>query len=190
MGTLPVMRRLKHSANWLFEMSRYRWLRPLKCLEAMEHFPAINGQSPGALQKLLFDAVSRGDVKGTLNKEVVPKAHIGTYLSLYARAAPKQAMNTLPPDLSLSYDDLRAVFDRPTVDNRKRGRPRKDGLSDDRMLAAEMHKMLAAPPLHRRAKSAAEAARILVREGRVAGAGTPESREKRLVREFRKHYSS
>ena len=192
MGTLPVMRRSKRSANWRFEMSRYRWLRPLKCLETMEHFPAINGQSPEALQKLLFDAVSRGDVKGMLNKEVVPKAHIETYLSLYARAAPKQALNTLPPDLSLNYDDLRAVFDRPTVDNRKRGRPVKEhsGWSEDRMQAAEMHKMLSGHPSSRQAKSAAEAARILVSGGRVSGAGAPESRAKRLVRTFRKYYSS
>lgn len=31
---------------------------------------------------------------------------------------------------------------------------------------------------------------MLVAEGKVSGAGTPESRAKRLERAFRKHYSS
>ena len=173
-------------------MSRYRWLRPSKCLETMEHFPAINGQTCEAMQKLLFDAVSRGDVKGSLNNTVVPKAHIGIYLSLYARAATEQNPYALGPDLALNYDDLRAVFDRPVVDNRKRGRPVKEysGWSEDRKLAAEMHKMLAGYPHTRQAKSAAEAARILVDNGRVPGPGAPESRAKRLERTFRKYYSS
>lgn len=141
---------------------------------------------------LLFDAVSRGDIKAMLNDEVVPKAHIAVYLSLYANAPPQQEPNTLPPNLALSYDDLCAVFDRPTIDNRKRGRPTKEhtGWPEDRMLAFEMHKMLAGHPSYRQASSAAEAARILVSEGRVAGAGTAESRAKRLERAFRKYYSS
>lgn len=173
-------------------MSRYRWLRPSKCLETMDHFPAIRGQSYEAMQKLLIDAVSRGDVKGMLNDEVVPKAHIGIYLSLYSRAAPEQEPNALPPDLALNYDDLCAVFDRPVIDNRKRGRPVKEhsGWPEDRKLAFEMHKMLAGNPSTRPANSAAEAARILVSEDRVTGAGTPESRAKRLERAFRKYYSS
>lgn len=173
-------------------MSRYRWLRPSKCLETMDYFPAIKDQSYETMQKLLFDAVSRGDVRGMLNDEVVPKAHIGVYLSLYARATAEQQANTLPPDLALNYDDLCAVFDRPVIDNRKRGRPVKEhsGWPEDRKLAFEMHKMLAGNPSTRQAKSAAEAARILVNEGRVSGAGTQESRAKRLERAFRKYYSS
>lgn len=173
-------------------MSRYRWLRPSKCLETMDFFPSVKGQTYEAMQKLLFDAVSRGDVRGMLNDELVPKAHIGVYLNLYARATTKQEPNTLPPDLALNYDDLCAVFDRPATDNRKRGRPVKEhsGWPEDRKLAFEMHKMLAGHPDNRQAKSAAEAARMLVSEGRVSGAGTPESRAKRLERAFRKYYSS
>jgi hypothetical protein len=173
-------------------VSRYRWLRPLKCLETMDHFPAIKDKSYEALQKLLFDAVARGDVRVLLNKEVIPKAHIGGYLSMYARSTPDQEPYSLPPDFDLSYDDLCAVFDRPVIDNRKRGRPPKEhsGWSEDQQLAFEMHKMLAGHPRLPHAKSAAEAARILVEKGRVSGAGTPESRAKRLVRAFRKLYSS
>lgn len=158
----------------------------------MDFFPSIKGQPYDVMQRLLFDAVSRGDVKGMLNDEVVPKAHIGVYLSLYARATVEQEPNTLPPDLALNYDDLCAVFDRPVIDNRKRGRPVKEhsGWPEDRKLAFEMHKMLAGNPSTRRAKSAAEAARILVSEGRVSGAGTAESLAKRLERAFRKYYSS
>lgn len=173
-------------------MSRYRWLRPSICLETMEFFTAINGQSYEAMQKLLFDAVARGDVKGMLNDEIVPKAHISAYLGLYCLASPEQGPNTLPPDLALNYDDLCAVFDRPTIDNRKRGRPVKEhsGWPEDRKLAFKMHKMLAGHPGHRQANSATEAARMLVDQGRVSGAGTPENRAKRLVRAFRKYYSS
>jgi len=173
-------------------MSRYRWLDPSKCLETMESFPSIKGQSYERRQKLLFDAVARGDIRGMLNDETVPKAHIGVYLRLYGHAAPEQEPNTLPPDLALNYDDLCAVFDRATIDNRKRGRPAKEhsGWSDDRRLAFEMHKILAGHPSVRHAMSAAEAARMLVESGMVAGAGTPESRAKRLVNAFRKYYSS
>jgi hypothetical protein len=111
-------------------------------------------------------------------------------LNLYARASPDQEPHTLPPDVQLSYDDLQVVFDRPAIDNRKRGRPIKQHppWSEDRRLALEMHKMLAnVPP---KATSAAHAARLLVKAGKVPGAGTPESLEKRLVRVFRKYYSS
>lgn len=158
----------------------------------MDYFDAIKGKSYSEMQKLLFDAVSSGDVRGMLNDEIVPKLHIAIYLNLYARAAPEQAPNILPPDLSLNYDDVCAVFDRPAIDNRKRGRPVKEhsGWPEDRKLAFEMHKMLAGHPDQRRANSAAEAARILVDAGKVSGAGTGDSRAKRLERAFRKYYSS
>ncbi|RZP17938.1 MAG: hypothetical protein EVA34_11050 [Erythrobacter sp.] len=173
-------------------MSRYRWLPPSKCLETMDFFPSVQEQTYEALEKLLFDAVSRGDVRAMLNDELVPKVHIPVYLSLYARVTDEQGPHTLPPNLALNYDDLCAVFDRPTIDNRKRGRPVKErsGWSEDRRLAFEMHKMLSGPPDNRRAQSAAEAARILVDEGRVSGAGAPENRAKRLERAFRKYYST
>lgn len=173
-------------------MSRYRWLPPTKCLETMECLPAIKDRSHEALQKLLFDAVARGDIRVLLNNEIVPKAHIGVYLWLHARATPEQEPSTLPPDIELSYDDLNAVFDRPLVDTRKRGRPAQEhsNWSEDQQLAFEMHLMLAGHPNRPRAGSAAEAARILVREGRASGAGTDESIAKRLERAFRKHYSS
>jgi hypothetical protein len=158
----------------------------------MDFFPALNGRSYEEMQELLFDAVSRGDIRGTINNEVVPKAHIATYLRLYARAWPEQPPHTLPADFPLNYDDLCAVFDRPTIDNRRRGRPIKEqsGWTEDEKLAFEMHKMLAGHPGTKQAKSAAEAARILVEAGKVPGAGTVESRAKRLERVFRKHYSS
>ncbi|MFZ1775193.1 MAG: hypothetical protein WAT78_14700 [Rhizobiaceae bacterium] len=173
-------------------MSRYRWLRPSKCIETMEFFPATKDQPYELMQKLLFDAVTRGDVRAMFNDEVVPKAHIGLYLTLYAHATPEQEPNTIPPNLGLNYDDLCAVFDRPVIDNRMRGRPVKEnsGWSEDRRHAAEMHSMLAGNPKFPRAKSAAEAARIIVNRGEVSGAGTPESLAKRLERAFRKYYSS
>jgi hypothetical protein len=158
----------------------------------MDHFPTLKDATYEELQKRLFDAVSRGDVQAMMNDEIVPKAHIAVYLDLYARSTPDQEPNTLPPDLALNYDDLTRVFDRPTIDNRKRGRPRKEhsGWSEDRRLATEMHRMLAGDPSLQRAGSAAEAARMLVEAGRVSGAGTPQSRAKRLERAFRKYYSS
>lgn len=171
-------------------MSRYRWLRPSKCIETMEYFPSLAGAPIERLQRLLFDAVARGDVESKLNDVEVPREHIAVYLSLYARAKPEQEPYTLPPDLALNYDHLCAVFDRPSVDNRKRGRPAQEGFREDQRLAFEMHKMIAGPPATRRANSAAEAARILVEEGKVPGAGTPQSRAKRLERVFRKLYSS
>jgi len=158
----------------------------------MEDFPTTKGQSNEALQKLLFDAVARGDIRVMLNEEVVPKAHIGDYLLMYVRATPDQEPNTLPPNFGLSYHDFCAVFDRAVIDNRKRGRPKQEnsGWSEDRMHALEMHKMLTGHPSVPQAKSAAEAARILVEEGKVSGAGAPDSLAKRLERTFRKYYSS
>jgi len=158
----------------------------------MEGFPSLIRMEHQELERLLHEAVARGDVKAMLNDVVVPRAHIAIYLSLIARAGPKDGAHTLPPDLSLNYDDLRAVFDRPVIDARKRGRPTKEhsGWSEDQKLVFEMHKMLAGAPRVPHATSAAEAARMLVDAGRVPGAGTPESRAKRLVRKFREHYSS
>ena len=172
-------------------MSRYRWLRPLKCRETMECFPSLKDKTLEQLEQLLFEAVSRGDVRGMLNDVEVPQVHIEVYLTLYANAYPDQPPHTLPPDLSLSYDDLCAVFDRPVIDGRKRGRPKKEhsGWSEDRHLAAEMHRMLAGHPNYPRATSAAEAARLLVAQGRVKGA-SDDSKAKRLERVFRKYYSS
>ena len=173
-------------------MSRYRWLRPLKCLETMEFFPFLNGRSREELEDLLHGAVSRGDVRVLLNDVIVPKAHIGVYLMLYREAYPDQDEHTLPPDVGLNYDDLCATFDRPNIDSRKRGRPKLEhsGWSEDRQLASEMHRMLAGHPSFPRARSATEAARILVENGRVPGAGSDDSRIKRLVRKFRRYYSS
>lgn len=173
-------------------MSRFRWLGSRKCLETMETFSSLEGQTYEAMEKLLFDAVARGDIRATLNDEIVPKAHIGMYLSLYRLSNPGQEPNTVPPDVALSYDDLCAIFDRPVIDSRKRGRPAKEasGWSSDRLLAYEMHRMIAGDPSVSRANSAAEAARILVALGRVPGAGSPESLAKRLERTFRKYYSS
>src|SRR5829696_195710 len=141
-------------------MSRYRWLPPSKCIETMEYFPALKGATYEEMQKRLFDAVSRGDVRGMLREEIVPKAHLAVYLRLYARATTDQESHTLPPNLALNYDDLTQVFDRPTIDNRKRGRPAKEhsGWSEDRRLAAEMHRMMAAGPgVQQGATSASEA---------------------------------
>ena len=118
--------------------------------------------------------------------------HIEIYLSLYRQATPDQGPYSLPLDLDLNLDDLYAVFDRPAIDARKRGRPKQEhsGRSVDRQLIYEMHRMLAAPAGERQATSATEAARILVGQGRVPGGGTDESKIKRLQRKFRFHYSS
>jgi len=171
-------------------MSRYRWLTPHKSVEALESFPAFDDADYSTRQQALHHAVSRGDVRTILNDELVPKAHISIYLALYARMSVDQDAHVLPPDLSVNYDDVCAVFDRPNIDDRKVGRPAREraGLSADRWLAAEMHKMMAgSDPI---ASSAAQAAMLLVNAGRVKGAGTPESMAKRLATEFRKHYSS
>lgn len=169
-------------------MSRYRWLKPSKCIEEMEGFSALKGTEYQALQDLLFDAVSRGDVRVLLNDVVVPKAHIGIYLSLFLRSSPEPQLREIPTDLTLSYDDLCAVYDRPMIDNRKRGRPAKEHTvwSEDRQAAYKMHLMLSKGE----ANSAAEAARKIVAMGLVSGGGMPESKAKRLVRAFRKYYSS
>jgi hypothetical protein len=173
-------------------MSRYRWNRPLRCTESMHFFPSMKGKSLACIDELLFKAVSCGDIRAMLNDEIVPKAHIGIYLALYARTTPHQELHTLPPDLQINLDDMSAVFDRPNVDNRKRGRPTKEnsgGWSEDHKLAFEMHKMLASHDANRPG-SATEAARILVKAGRVSGAGTEDSLIARLRTEFRKRYSS
>lgn len=172
-------------------MSRYRWLRPARASESMTSFPALEGLDTDKCDKLLWEAMHEGKVRALLNDEVVPAAHIGAYLVLYRAACPDQPPYTLPPNLGVNYDDLCAVFDRPNLDNRKRGRPRKEhnGWSDDQKLAFEMHKMLAsADP--KRPKNATQAAWRLVDAGLVSGAATPDNLVKRLVKEFRKRYSS
>jgi hypothetical protein len=156
----------------------------------MPFFLSTKGLPYNELSRRLYEAVKRGDVRSMLNDVIIPKAHIGAYLTLYTYATPDQEPHTLPPNVQLSYDDLCAVFDRPVIDKRKRGRPVKENTSVDRQLAFEMHMMLAGYPRHQQASSAAEAARILVALGRVPGAGTPQSRAKRLERVFRKYYSS
>jgi len=153
----------------------------------MSHLPSLEDKPLEELDRILHGAVEKGDVRVLLNDLTVPKEHIAIYLRLHALAFP-ESPKVLPPDVELSYDDLMAVFDRPTIDNRKRGRPRKEDRATDRRLTFEMHKMLASHP--QRASSAAEAARILVKSGQVPGAGTSESRAKRLVRAFRRYYSS
>lgn len=172
-------------------MSRYRWLRPIRAVESMTSLPALDGLDCDQCDKLLWEAMQRGDIRAMLNDVIVPAAHIEAYLLLYRAACPDQPPYTLPPNLGVNYDDLCAVFDRPNRDDRKRGRPRQEhqGWTDDHKLAFEMHKMLASPDPNR-PKNPTQAARLLVDAGRVAGAGTPESLVKRLVREFRKRYSS
>jgi hypothetical protein len=171
-------------------MSRYRWLKPSKCLDTMIYFPSLVSENYEQLERMLYEAVKRGDVKVLLNDEIVPKEHIAIYLNLAAKAFPEDGPYTLAPDLGLNYDDLCAVFDRPNPDRRTRGRPRKErsGWSTDRQLAAEMHNMLAQP--YPKVSSAAEAARLLVASRRVPGAGSEGSLAKRLERAFRKYYSS
>lgn len=86
---------------------------------------------------------------------------------------PEQVHDTLPPDIQINYDDFCAVFDRPRIDCRKRGRPRKGNgkMTDDVKLDFEMHRMLVGAPSVRQAKSAAEAARMLVDAGRISYLG-------------------
>lgn len=173
-------------------MSRYRWLSARKTMETMDYFPSLKGLEYSEMEQRLYDAIRDGQIRAMLEDEIVPKAHIAIYLALYRHACPEQEPLTLPPNLGINYDDLCAFFDRPTIDNRKRGRPTKEhsGWSEDRRHAADMHHMLAGDPKYHQAKSATDAARQLVNQGNVSGAGTDESKTKRLVREFRKHYSS
>jgi hypothetical protein len=173
-------------------VSRYRWLEVRKCLERLECLPALKGKEYEELEALLHDAVKRGAIAVLLNDVEIPKEHIAVYLSLFARAYPEQPSYKLPYDAVLSLDHLYAVFDRPSIDSPTRGRPRKDesGWSEDHKLAAEMHRMIAGHPRFPRARTATEAARILLNAGRILGAGTPESKIKRLVRVFRKYYTS
>lgn len=173
-------------------MSRKRWLRPLKCIESMEFYEGTEGNSYSENEKLLFEKVACSDIRAMLNDEVVSSAHIRAYLRIYDQACPDQGPYVLPPDMLLSLDDLCRVFDRALIDSRKRGRPRKENAvySDDMRLVEEMHRMLAGHPDFPRAQSADEAARILVEQKRVSGAGTEESRKKRLVRKFRNYYTS
>ncbi len=159
----------------------------------MECFPSLAGKSLPELHELLFSAVRRGDVRVIFNNVVVPREHIAAWVDNYSARWPEQGSHTLPPDFGLSSDDLSQVFDRPNHDNRKRGRPKKEnsGWSMERKLAHEMHQMLAGGISGvTRPKSAAEAARILIEAGRLPGAGTDESRAKRLTNIFRKYYSS
>ncbi|WP_430429204.1 hypothetical protein [Parasphingorhabdus sp.] len=158
----------------------------------MDFFPSLNGLEYSEVEKRLYDAISNGDVRTLLEDVVVPKPHIAIYLRLFQRAFPDQQPFTLPPNLGINYDDLCAFFDRPTIDNRKRGRPVKEhsGWSEDRHHAAEIHRMLAGDPKYHQATSATDAARQLVVKGKVSGAGTDESKTKRLVRAFRKYYST
>lgn len=171
-------------------MSRYRWLRPLKCAETMSCLPQLKQKTFDELEQLLHAAVERGDIRILMADVEVPKAHVKSWLGLYARACPDQPAWTLPPDILLSYDDLCSVFDRPNIDGRKRGRPPKErsGWDEDRQHAATMHRMLSGT--NPKARSAAQAARILVASGQVSGHGTVESICKRLERAFRKYYTS
>lgn len=161
-------------------------------METMDFFPSLNGLEYAEMEQRLYDAISNGDIRTMLEDEIVPKPHIAIYLSLYQHAFPDQEPLTLPPNLGINYDDLCTFFDRPTIDNRKRGRPVQEhsGWSEDRHRAADMHHMLAGDPKYHQATSATDAARQLVRQGTVSGAGTEESKTKRLVRAFRKYYSS
>ena len=172
-------------------MSSYRWLRPLRASESMNSLPSLTGKNVDECDELLWEAINRGDVRVLMNDEIVHKAHIGIFLLLYRGGSPDQPPYTLPPDIGISYDDILAVFDRERPDNRKRGRPVKEhsGWTEDQKLAFEMHKMLAINnPV--RPPSPTAAARILVETGRVIGGGTVDSKIKRLMREFRKRYTS
>jgi hypothetical protein len=176
---------------WESEMSSYRWLRPLRASESIGSLPNFKNCDVDKCDELLWEAVKKGDIRVLMNDEIVPKAHIGTFLVLYRRACPDQPPYTLPPDIGISYDDILAVFDRERPDNRKRGRPvtEHSGWTDDQKLAFEMHQMLAVNNPERPSSPTA-AARILVEAGRVTGGGTVDSKIKRLMREFRKRYTS
>lgn len=172
-------------------MSSYRWLRPLRASESIGSLPSFKKCDVEECDKLLWEAINRGDVRVLMNDEIVHKAHIGTFLLLYRRASPDQPPYTLPPDIGISYDDILAVFDRERPDNRRPGRPVKEhsGWTEDQKLAFEMHNMLAVNNPEKPSSPTA-AARILVEAGRVTGAGTVDSKIKRLMREFRKRYTS
>lgn len=172
-------------------MSSYRWLRPLRASENIGSLPNFKKCDVAKCDELLWEAVNRGDVRVLMNNEIVRKAHIGTFLLLYRRACPDQPPYTLPPDIGISHDDILSVFHRERPDNRRRGRPVKEhsGWTEDQKLASEIHGMLAVNNPNR-PQSPTAAARKLVLDGRVQGAGTDDSKIKRLMREFRKRYTS
>ena len=173
-------------------MSQRRWDRPHKIVETLELFPAFKDTDYCGRQQAVHDAVARGTIQTMLNDELVPKAHIAIYLNLYARANSDQDAHVLPPDLLISYGDICAVFDRPNIDNRKVGRPSRSSAKSlaDRLLAAEMHKMIARPnPI---AANPTQAAKLLIQSGRSPANSMIEmdSHVKRLVRQYQKHFSS
>ncbi len=172
-------------------MSSYRWLRPLRASESIGSLPNFKNCDADKCDELLWNAVAQGDVRAQINGVTIHKAHIRYFLLLYRTAFPEQPPFTISPDVGISYDDILAVFDRERPDNRKRGRPVREntGWTEDQKLAFEMHKMLAFNNPDRPSSPTA-AARILVEAGRVKGAGTVESKTKRLMREFRKRYTS
>ncbi len=165
--------------------SRDRWEAPPKCLEAMKVFPNLQGRTSESLEELLFQAVSRGDIRGKLFDAVVPKPHIKVYLTLYLHCA-NQIRNKLPSDLALSCDDLCALFDKSVGANQE-SRPdikEHSGWPQDRSLADEVHHLQPPsdsplPPI-----SAANAARLLLSASRVSRAGNAETRARGLIRSF------
>jgi hypothetical protein len=172
-------------------MSSYRWITPRSAGESMYYFQNFASKTLEETDEMLWEAVKRGDIRVMINDVIVPREHIAYFLILYREACSDQPPFTLPPDMAVSYDDMLAVFDRARPDNRKRGRPVKEnsGWTEDQKLAFEMHKMLASNNPDK-PNSPTAAARSLVLAGQVRGAGTEESKVKRLMREFRKRYTS
>lgn len=168
--------------------SGYRWLSPAQCLENMKVFPGLRGRTDESLHELLFQAVSSGDIRGLLYDAVVPQAHIKVYLTLYLYCA-NQIANKLPSDLSLSYDDLCAVFGKPVVDKKERGPDVEEsgGSPPDRPVTYEKHRRLTENTTDPQI-SAAQAARLLLSASRVSGARIPASSAKRLVRAFLEYF--
>lgn len=167
----------------------YRWLPPSKCLEAMEVFPRLRGQTRKSLQELLFQAVSRGDIRGMLYEVVVPKAHIGVYLTMYLHCT-NQSSNIVPSDLALSYDDLCRLFDRPPIGNQERRRTFEEhsGSPKERTLASERRRIMP-DDASVRPIIAAQAARTLLSARSVPSAGNFENWAKRALRRFLEYFS-
>ena len=65
----------------------------------MDFLSALNGQTYEEMERRLYEAVARGDIRSMLNDEVVPRAHIGAYRGLVARASVDKKPNSLPSDL-------------------------------------------------------------------------------------------
>lgn len=171
-------------------MKHNRWLTPAECLEIIELFPTRTGRPLESFNEQLFQAVARGDIRGMLRDVIVPKAHIQVYLTLYLHCANLRS-NELPSDLTLSYEDVCAVFDPELFHNEERqgAVEQLNSRIGDRVARHESKSALAEEPSVEPI-SAAEAAGILLGASSISSGTTFAGRARRMVQAFLKHFDS